>query len=255
MRDRVGLGLVLWFVSYSHFWLCEKGSQTAQLSFAFCSICPPLWSAASAGQLIACLSAQFAPNMARDPSGPAFRCLSAQFAPIMACGPSGPAFHWLAAPHSVRPERASLSFARPERASLSYARYADLRRSPLRVKSAPRTAGRLIIVSRMVTHAVASMPKTAKCACAANKVNELFLMTERSERVERSFSGNTNTLEWPFSQAILPWSCHFLSRPKWRSLLIRVPFICLPVNCFLSIAIPNWAVNCSTCCRWRRFAH
>ena len=50
---------------------------------------PPLWSTAWAGQLIPCLSAQFAPAVARGPSGPAYRCL--------------------AAPHSSRPERASLS--------------------------------------------------------------------------------------------------------------------------------------------------
>ena len=43
--------IFLCFVSYSHFWLCEKGSQAAQLSFAFCSICPPLWSVARAGSL------------------------------------------------------------------------------------------------------------------------------------------------------------------------------------------------------------
>ena len=51
----------------------------------------------------------------------------------------------------------------------------DLRRSPLRVKSAPRAGERPIILSRMVTNAVASMPKTAKCACAANKVNLHFV--------------------------------------------------------------------------------
>ena len=50
----------------------------------------------------------------------------------------------------------------------------DLRHSPLRVKSAPRAGGgggRLIILFLMVTHAVASMSKTAKCTCVANKVN------------------------------------------------------------------------------------
>ena len=38
-------------------------------------------------------------------------------------------------------------------------------------KRAPRAGGRLVILSRMVTHAVTSMPKTAKCACVALQVN------------------------------------------------------------------------------------
>ena len=116
--------------------VCVKRARAAQLSFAFCSICPPLWSAPSAGQLIACLSVQFAPAMVCGLSGPAYRCLSAQFAPLRraaragqliiallphtAHGLSGPAYLCLAAPHSAQPERASLSFERPERASLSY---------------------------------------------------------------------------------------------------------------------------------------
>ena len=39
-------------------------------------------------------------------------------------------------------------------------------------KRAPRAGGRLVILSRMVTHAVTSMPKTAKCACVALQVNQ-----------------------------------------------------------------------------------
>ena len=88
----------------------------------------------------------------------------------MARGLSGPAYHCLTALYRARPERASLSFVQPKRASLSFALMPDLRRSPLRVKSAPRAGKRLIILSRMVTHAVASMLKTVKCACFANKV-------------------------------------------------------------------------------------
>ena len=39
------------------------------------------------------------------------------------------------------------------------------------ISLAPRAGGRLVILSRMVTHAVTSMPKTAKCACVALQVN------------------------------------------------------------------------------------
>ena len=108
--------------------------QAAQLSFAFCSICRPLWSAARAGQLIACLSAQFAPAMACGPSGPAYllnlpplwrtaRAGQLIIALLLhiARGPSGPAYYCLAAPHSAWPERASISSARPEWTSLSFA--------------------------------------------------------------------------------------------------------------------------------------
>ena len=163
-------------------------AERASLSFAFLLYLLPLWRVASprsersvggpviicllfhlptfmersrAGQLVVCLSAQFAPAMTRGPSGPAYRCLSAQFASVMARGLSGPAYHCLAAPYRARPERASLSFAQPERAGLSFARskraslsfalVPDLRRSQLRVKSAPGAGGRLIILSRMVT--------------------------------------------------------------------------------------------------------
>ena len=111
MCDGVGLGLVLWFVSYSHFWLCEKDAARAGQHIIH---------AAQEGQPIICLSALFAPVMARGPSseralrrrpsyhllfvsfahlmargpsGPAYHCLAAQFAPVMARGPSGPAYH------------------------------------------------------------------------------------------------------------------------------------------------------------------
>ena len=47
----------------------------------------------------------------------------------------------------------------------------DLRRFSLHVKGSPRAGERLIILSRMVTQAVASISKTAKCACVTNKVN------------------------------------------------------------------------------------
>ena len=152
--------------------------ERASLPFAFLLYLPQLWRAArprserSVGcPVIICCLFHLPTFMARGPSGPAYRCLSAQFAPIMARCPSGPAYHCLAALYRARLERASSSFAPPERASLSFALMPDLRRSPLRVKSAPRAGGRLIILSRMVTHAVAFMPKTAKCACVANKLN------------------------------------------------------------------------------------
>ena len=82
------------FVSFTHLY----GARPEQASFSlpFC----PIWRAARAGQLIIALLLHIARGL------------------------SGPAHHCLAAPHSARPERASLSFARPERASLSYALYA-----------------------------------------------------------------------------------------------------------------------------------
>ena len=164
--------------------------------------------AARAGQPIICLSALFAPVMARDPSSEralrrrhsyhllfCFICppygarperasllfaFSLNLPPLWRTAQSGPAYHCLATLYRARPERASLSFARPEPASLSFARseraslsfalMPDLRRSPLCVKSAPRAGERPIILSRMVTRAVASMPKTAKCAYVAKKV-------------------------------------------------------------------------------------
>ena len=215
--------------------------ERASLSFAFLLYLPPLWRAARprsessvGGPVIICLLFHLPTFMVRGPSRPAYHCLSAQFAPVMARGPSSeralrrrPSYHlpfvsfahlygarlgrasfslpfcpifprygarperaslsfafllnlppfWRAARASqlinalllyrARSERASLSFARPERASLSFALMPDLRRSLLRVKSAPRAGGRLIILSRKVTHTVASMPKTAKFACVA----------------------------------------------------------------------------------------
>ena len=97
------------FVSFAH--LYGARPEWASLSFAFLLNLPPLWHAARAGQLIACLSAQFAPVMARSPKGPAYRCLAAVYTARLK----------RASLSFARPERASLSFARPERASLSFA--------------------------------------------------------------------------------------------------------------------------------------
>ena len=178
----------------------SHGPRGPAYHFTFCSIFPPLWHAAHprsersvGGQVIICRLFHLPTFMARGPSGPAYRCLSAQFAPVMDRGPSGPAYHcrdalYRARPERAsssfaRPERASLSFARPERASLSFALMPDLRRSPLRVKSAPQAGGRLIFLSRMVTRAVALMPKTAKCACVADKVK----LMQKPDRFSNQF--------------------------------------------------------------------
>ena len=68
--------------------------ERASLSFAFLLSLPPLWRAArprsesSVGDpVIICLLFHLPTFMARGPSGPAYYCLSAQFAPVMARGP------------------------------------------------------------------------------------------------------------------------------------------------------------------------
>ena len=113
--------------------------KRASVLLAFLLNLPPLWRAVRAGQLIIALLL----HIARGPSWPAYHLR----------GPSGPVCHLPFMP--------------------------DLRHSPLHVKSAPRTGRRLIILSRMVTHIVASTPKTTKCACVANKVNSYFDILHR----------------------------------------------------------------------------
>ena len=122
VRDHVGQGLVLCFVSYSHFGCVKRARrrpsyhlpsvpfahlygarpEQASLLLAFLLNLPPLWRAAGAGQLIVALLL----HIARGPSGPAYHCLAAPHSTRLAA--SGPAYHCLAAPHSARPERASL---------------------------------------------------------------------------------------------------------------------------------------------------
>ena len=65
-------------------------------------------------------------------------------------------------------------------------------------KRAPRAGERLVILSRMVTHAVTSMPKTAKCACVALQVRRIWS---------------------PFRQ-------HFFAAPAWIIL-----FVCFLLSC------------------------
>ena len=66
--------------------------------------------------------------------------------------------------------RSERSVAGPARISLML----DFGASRTVCKRAPRAGGRLVILSRMVTHAVTSMPKTAECACVALQVNPFF---------------------------------------------------------------------------------
>ena len=69
--------------------------ERACLSFAVLLYLPPLWRAARprsesfvGDAVIICLLFHLPTFMARGPSGPAYHCLSAQFAPVMARGPS-----------------------------------------------------------------------------------------------------------------------------------------------------------------------
>ena len=140
--------LPLWQAGRGPAYHCLPAEYTARLERVSLSLAVlpnllPLWRAARAGQLIIALLLYIQrglsgpPNHLRGPSGPPYH---------LRCS-SGPVCHFPLCPMPA------------------------LRRSPLGVKSAPRAGGRLIIQSRMVTHAVTSTPKTAKCACVANKVN------------------------------------------------------------------------------------
>ena len=122
----------------------------AQLSFAFCFICPPLWCADRAGQLTVCLSTQFASLWPAAQAGRLIMIILRSAYHLR--GPSRPVCHLplcliCGAPRSV--------------CNALHGRGGG-------------GGGRLIILSRMVT--VASMPKTAKCACVVNKVNRFESM-------------------------------------------------------------------------------
>ena len=105
--------------------------KRASPSFASLLYLPPLWRVARprsersvGGPVIICLLFHLPTFMARSPSEPAYNCLSALFAPVMARSPSSeralrrrPSYHLsfvsliFAHLHGARPERASLSFA------------------------------------------------------------------------------------------------------------------------------------------------
>ena len=157
-------------------------------------------------------------------SGQLIACLSPQFAPVMARGRSGPAYHCLAAPHSARPERASLSLPccstwRAARGGPAYHLRGpsgpvcylpfmpDLRRSPLRVKSVPWEGDALLFYlewSRSPSprcprppnaHALQTMIKTEKelqrglnlrRQCLATKTT-LMLVAQTTQPVHKSW--------------------------------------------------------------------
>ena len=101
--------------------------ERACLSFASLLYLPPLWrvarprSESSVGDpVIICLLFHLPTFMANGPSGPAYHCLSAQFAPVMARGPSSErALHRRPSYHLPFVSFAHLYGARPERASFS----------------------------------------------------------------------------------------------------------------------------------------
>ena len=112
-------------------------------------------------------SAQFAPAMARGPSGPAYLALLLP----LARGRAGQLIIALL-PHIARCSRGAAYHLRGPSGPVCHTpNMPELRRSSHRVLTRSTDGECLIVLSRMVTHAIALMPKTAKCACAANKVN------------------------------------------------------------------------------------
>ena len=90
-------------VPFAH--LYGSRPEQASLLLAFLLNLPPLWRAARAGQLIVACLLNLAPLWRAARAGQLIIALLLH----IARGPSGPAYHCLAAPHSARPERASLS--------------------------------------------------------------------------------------------------------------------------------------------------
>ena len=157
-RPRIGIVICPLFP----FW--RAGRPVWKHSTGGSSIIFPWWSAAQAGPLI--ISAVSVPVMARGPSseqalrrgpsydlplshswraaraGPLSICLSCFIAPALAHGLSS---------ELVLRRRPSSHFP-----------LLDFGASRPVCKRAPRAGGRLVILARMVTHAVTSMPKTAK---------------------------------------------------------------------------------------------
>ena len=122
-----------------------RGPSGPAYYLPFCSICPRCGARPDRASLIIALLLY----IEHGPSGPAYHLWGSSGPACHLRGPSGPVCHLPFMP--------------------------DLRCSPLHVKSTHGGGGGgggggLIVLSRMVMHAVASMPKTAKCACVANKV-------------------------------------------------------------------------------------
>ena len=104
-----------------------RAAQAGQLIIAFVRNLPPLWRAARprserslGGPVIICLLFHLPALKGRGPSGPAYHCLSVQFAPVMARGPSlERALHRQPSYHLPFVSFAHLYDARPEWASFS----------------------------------------------------------------------------------------------------------------------------------------
>ena len=145
---------------------CEKALYR-RLTYHF----PPDGARPQAGPLN--ISVVSVPVMARGPSseralcrGPVMICLC----PLLARGPTSKHLPFLlyCSCFGVRPV---LGASAPQAAQLSFPFLLDFGASHPVCKRAPRAGGRLVILARMVTHVVTSMPKTAKCACVALQVN------------------------------------------------------------------------------------
>ena len=97
-----------------------------------------------------------------------------------------------------------------------YARFAALL-TPCEKRSTD--GGRLTFLSSMVTHAVASMPRTAKCACVANKVKAQKSLVGIGLICPRVGIGlRQDPLDFGFFLSFLPFLLYGIEEVEWHLL-------------------------------------
>ena len=180
-----------------------KHSTGAHLAFS------PWWRATQAGPLI--ISAVSVPVMTRGPSSEwALR--------------RGPSYD-LPLSHSWHAARAgplriglSCSGAWPvlgastlQAAQLSFPFMLDFRASRPVCKRAPRAGGRLLILSRMVKHAVTSIPKTTKCARVSLQVN-FFINCDSQKRFSQKEKRRADLQNFASDFLFFAWGLYELSK-------------------------------------------
>ena len=191
----------------------------------------PVWKHSTAGSSII-----FA-LMARGPSGPAYyfcctcSCYGARpvlgasapqgaqlwfaFVPLLARGPSGPTKHLPFLLYcSCFGARPVLGASAPQAAQLSFPLLLDFGASRPVYKRSPQVGGCLVILARMVTHAVTSMPKTAKMRMRSapsyqSRWSKICMMHTKSctkgTVVQLSQRGKRRMLDWRLFQSLNGW--------------------------------------------------